>query len=157
MTAPKSGDRIIMKLNDGGYDFFTVSHSGERVPSGGEDFSDDLRQAYEIARNGLDDKSQVWLCEQDTPNELEAISDLNWPSFFNQQPETRELCFTLRRDGHHYQCDLINRGERSWSVELFKNGKYDHGLGPSFDTREEAIEAAESERDAINRGELDGW
>lgn len=157
MSTPKSGDRIIMKLNGGGYDFFTVSESGERVPSGGEDFSDDLRQAYEIARHGLDDESKVWLCEEDTPKELEAISDLNWPSFFNQQPETRELFFTLRRDGNHYQCDLITRGEQSWSVELFKNGKYDHGLGPSFGTREEAIDAAENEREAIHRGELDGW
>jgi hypothetical protein len=157
MSTPKSGDRIIMKLNDGGYEFFTVGESGERVPSGSRDDSDDLRRAYEIARNGLDDESMVWLCEEDTPDDLEAISDLNWPSFFNQQPETRELFFTLRRDGNHYQCDLINRGAQSWSVELFKNGTFDHGLGLSFDTREEAIAAAESERDAINRGELDGW
>jgi hypothetical protein len=70
--------------------------------------------------------------------------------------ESRQVWFTLQRGTDQFRCELVRRNE-GWFAELFKNGAYDHRIGGPFEAKEEATEAAETERAAIDRGEMDGW
>jgi hypothetical protein len=76
---------------------------------------------------------------------------------FKKLQETRLPYFDFRRGGNQFRCDLIDRGDETWFVELFKNGVFDHHIGGPFGTPEAAKEEADKERHAIDRGEMDDW
>ena len=72
MNQAKSGDRIILERNDGGFDLCTVSRSGLRLPSPRQNFRGTIDQVIQMARLGLHGGT-VWTCKEDTPDELLPI------------------------------------------------------------------------------------
>jgi hypothetical protein len=85
-----------------------------------------------------------------------GIAGLEPMTIYTPVPEVRQPLFTVERGGDRFQCDVVHRGD-GWFVELLKNGVCDHLVGGPFDAPETAKEEAEKEREAINRGEMDGW
>jgi hypothetical protein len=77
------------------------------------------------------------------------------PDGYGPGQEIQESYFEIDRGRDRFTCVLVARGDE-WSAQLFKNEVFDHHVGP-FESREEACSAADVERAAIDRGELDGW
>ena len=69
-----------------------------------------------------------------------------------RKPRKGEPLFAMTKEGHRINCELHGHGEYGWEARFLRNGEL--FTGRRFDTRTQAVQWAELERNAMMR---DDW